>query len=187
LSATQLPALPARYSLTSPVAAYDVRTSAAYSDSITVTFQVPSVPHSQICYRLRSLHFENGKWTADNNAEPVYNVTTQICTVSQTVSSLSPFVVAQMTAPTAASVSVGGRVLTAEGRGIRNARVTMTNSAGETRTLLTGAFGNYRFTDVPVGESYVISVATKRFMFAAPTQTLTLQEEQNDVDFTAYN
>ncbi|HEX8568143.1 MAG TPA: DUF5050 domain-containing protein [Pyrinomonadaceae bacterium] len=186
LSAAQIPALPARYSLTSPVAAYDVRTSAAYSGNITVTFQVPNVSHSQICRRLRSLHFENN-WTDDNNAEPVYNVTTQICTVTQTVSTLSPFVVAQMTAPTAASVSVGGRVLTAEGRGIRNARVTLTNSAGETRILLTGAFGNYRFTDVPVGGSYVISVAAKRFTFAPPVQTLTLQEEQNDVNFTAYN
>jgi Tol biopolymer transport system component len=186
LSAPQLPALPARYSLTSPVAAHDVRTSAAYSGNITVTFQVPNIPHSQICNRLRSLHFENN-WTDDNNAAPIYNAATKICTVSQTVSSLSPFVVAQMTAPTAASVSVGGRVLTAEGRGIRNARVTLTNSAGETRTVLTGAFGNYRFTDVPVGGSYVISAAAKRFTFALPVQTLTLQEEQNDVNFTAYN
>jgi len=186
LSAMQLPALPACYSLTSPVAAYDVRTSAAYSGNITVTFQVPNVPHSQICYRLRSLHFEND-WTDNNNAAPVYNATTKICTVSQTVSSLSPFVVAQMTAPTAASVSVGGRVMTLNGRGIRNARVTLTNSAGETRTVLTGAFGYYRFTDIPVGESYVISAAAKRFTFAPPVQTLTLQEEQNDVNFTAYN
>ncbi|MDQ4120177.1 MAG: DUF5050 domain-containing protein [Acidobacteriota bacterium] len=187
LSATQLPALPMGYSLTSPVAAYDVRTSAAYSGSITVTFQVPNVPHSQICHRLHSLHFENGKWTADNNAEPVYNVTTQICTVTQTVSSLSPFVVAQVSSPTTASVSVGGRALTAESRGIRNARMTLTNSAGETRTVLTGAFGYYRFTDVSIGESYVISIAAKRFTFATPVQTLTLQEELNGVNFTAHN
>jgi hypothetical protein len=65
--------------------------------------------------------------------------------------------------------------------------VTLTNSAGETHTLLTGAFGYYRFTDIPVGESYVISVAAKRFIFAPPVQTLILQEEQNDVNFTAYN
>src|SRR4051812_17700940 len=35
---------------------------------------------------------------------------------------------AQTLAPTAASVTVGGRILTAGGVGIRNARITMTNA-----------------------------------------------------------
>lgn len=185
LAQAQLPYLPVGYGLLTPLLAYDFRTSAVYSGNITVMFNVPNIPHSQMCDRLRSLHFENGDWTTAGNAAPIYNVATQICTLRQIVSSLSPFVVAQMLAPTAASVSVGGRILTADGRGIRNVRVTLANSAGETRTVLTGPFGYYRFADVQVGETYVISIAAKRFVFNPPSRILTLQEELNNVDFTA--
>lgn len=76
---------------------YDIRTSAAYSGNITVTFNVPNVADAATCDRLRSLHFENGAWTTDTNAAPSYNAATQICTVSQTVTNLSPFVVVLQT------------------------------------------------------------------------------------------
>ena len=39
-------------------------------------------------------------------------------------------------------------VLTADGRGLRNATVTIIDAEGNRRTATTGSFGNYRFEDV---------------------------------------
>jgi hypothetical protein len=87
--------------------------------------------------------------------------------------------------PTAASVMVSGRVLTAEGRGIRNVRVTIFFPTGQSQTTLTGAFGNYRFSDVEVGSVYVFTVSSKRFVFSQPTQVLSINGEREDINFIA--
>lgn len=87
--------------------------------------------------------------------------------------------------PTAAMVSLSGRVVTAEGRGIRNARLTLTDANGEIRYALSGAFGYYRFTNVSVGETYILTVSSKRFTFANPTRAVNAQEEISDANFIA--
>jgi hypothetical protein len=89
--------------------------------------------------------------------------------------------------PTVASVSVGGRVIMAKGRGISNVRVTMTGSNGETQTALSNPFGYYRFIDVPAGETYIFRVSHKRYTFNQSTQVRTIVEETNDVNFVADN
>jgi hypothetical protein len=83
-------------------------------------------------------------------------------------------------APTAASVTIGGRV-TVQGRGLRNALVTLTDQNGNTRMAMTSSFGYYRFADVQVGGTYVINVVSKRFQF--DPRILTLAEETNDLNF----
>lgn len=87
--------------------------------------------------------------------------------------------------PTAAFVTLGGRVSTADGRGIRNAVVTLTAPNGDQRAVLTGSFGNYRFENVSAGSTYVISVSSKRFVFSNPMLTVPAVEEVNDLDFVA--
>ncbi len=86
-------------------------------------------------------------------------------------------------APTAALVSVGGRVTTASGKGIRNIRVTLSDQSGVMRSMLTGAFGAYQFDDVPVGETYILSVSGKRFVFANATQIISVVEQLDDLNF----
>ena len=98
---------------------------------------------------------------------------------------LSPFVVAESLAPTTVSVAVGGRVLTASGRGISKAYVSIVSPNGETRTVLTNSFGYYRFDGIPIGQIYVISVADKRYQFANNTQVITVSEEITELNFTA--
>jgi hypothetical protein len=88
-------------------------------------------------------------------------------------------------APTAATVSLGGRISTAGGAGIRNVRVTLTDSSGGSRTTLSGSFGMYRFPDVAVGETYVLTVSSNRYVFAISTQLVTVSEELTDLDFAA--
>jgi hypothetical protein len=88
-------------------------------------------------------------------------------------------------APTAATATVGGRVTTNSGKGIRNALVTITFPTGESRTTLSGTSGIYRFVDVSVGESYVFTVAAKRFRFSQATQVIQILEDTQDINFVA--
>ena len=85
--------------------------------------------------------------------------------------------------PTAAGVSLSGRILTSNGSGLRNAIISLTDSQGTSRNITTGAFGYYRFDEVAVGETYVISVASKRFSFAS--RIVNVVDELNDLDFVA--
>nr|HQU81927.1 choice-of-anchor Q domain-containing protein [Pyrinomonadaceae bacterium] len=54
--------------------------------------------------------------------------------------------------PTAANVSISGRVLTTEGAGLRNAIVYLTDGNGNTRKAQTGSFGNFMFDGIEAGE-----------------------------------
>jgi hypothetical protein len=87
--------------------------------------------------------------------------------------------------PTAALVSIGGRVLTADGRGIKNLMVTLTDSSGGSRSVVTGSFGYYRFSEVQVGEIYLLTVQAKKYVFGSPSQVVSVQEELTSLDFIA--
>ena len=89
----------------------------------------------------------------------------------------------QIFGPTAASVSVSGRVLTPKGRGLMNAIVVLTDASGDTRTTRTSAFGYYRFEDVAAGQTCIFSVRSKRYKFAP--QALGITEDLNGLNFTA--
>lgn len=88
-------------------------------------------------------------------------------------------------APTAASSSISGRILAADGSGIRNVIITLTDvSGGDIRLARSSAFGYYRFEEIPVGETYILTVRSKRFIFLPDTRIITLLDELTDVDFT---
>ncbi|MFM9905532.1 MAG: Ig-like domain-containing protein [Pyrinomonadaceae bacterium] len=84
---------------------------------------------------------------------------------------------------TAARVAVSGRVLTPSGRGLTNAVVVITDSKGIARRVKTGPLGTYRFDDIEVGQTYIISVNSRRFSFIP--KVLAVTDELTDVDFTA--
>jgi hypothetical protein len=86
-------------------------------------------------------------------------------------------------APTAAGVLAGGRVTTADGRGIPNVRVTITDLNGASRSILSNALGYYSFDDVQAGETYVFSVSHKHYTFNQSTQVHSIFDEMNDVNF----
>ena len=88
-------------------------------------------------------------------------------------------------APTAASVDVGGRVITVDGRGIRSVRLVLTAPNGETRTAISSSFGYYKFVSVPVGETYIIAVYSKRYAFSQPVIIRTVLDSISDLDFIA--
>lgn len=69
--------------------------------------------------------------------------------------------------PTAARAEITGRVLTRDGRWIPNAEVTLRDSMGAVRIVRTGSFGYYRFDDLQVGDTYVLTVASHSYTFDA--------------------
>jgi hypothetical protein len=89
-------------------------------------------------------------------------------------------------APTAAQASISGRVLTAEGAPIRDARVTVTgNTLMEPLTVTTGSFGYYSFNGLTAGETYVVTVNSQRYTFTMPSRVVTLVDNVFDADFVA--
>jgi uncharacterized delta-60 repeat protein len=92
----------------------------------------------------------------------------------------------QALAPTAATATINGRVTTASNRAIRNVALTLTDTTtGETKSTITNPFGYYNFQDLEVGRSYVLTIKSKRFSFANPTRTITLDENLTGEDFIA--
>ncbi len=88
--------------------------------------------------------------------------------------------------PTAANVTISGRVLRDDGIGIRNVRVTITgNSLTSPRTALTSSFGHFTFDEIEAGQSYVISVTSKRYGFAQPGQIISVTDNVTDLLFTS--
>jgi hypothetical protein len=86
-------------------------------------------------------------------------------------------------APTAANVSVSGRVITPQELGLTNALVTLTDMQGNARTVLTRKFGSFRFSDVIAGQTYILSVSSKRYTYTA--RVITVNEDLTEVNFAA--
>ena len=78
--------------------------------------------------------------------------------------------------PTAATVSLSGRVILPNNFSTTGAIITLTAADGTSRTTTTGKFGNFRFRAVEIGKTYILSVSAKRGTFAPmvinPTEDL---------------
>lgn len=99
----------------------------------------------------------------------------------------SGFWVSESFLPTAATISISGKIRTASGQGIRNANVTLTSPNGSIRTVFTGSFGSFRFTDVEVGQTYILTIFSKRFAFANPSQIISPLEDLTNIEFVSQN
>lgn len=89
----------------------------------------------------------------------------------------------QCSAALAANASVGGRVTDQKGNGL--SRVSVTISGGELEapiTVMTNSFGAYNFL-VPVGQTYFVTVGSRRYSFEPATQVVTVNDSVNNADF----
>lgn len=82
---------------------------------------------------------------------------------------------------TSADVSVGGRVMTPDGGGLRGAQVVLTDSKGDRRTIMTSSLGYYQLDGVKSGETYVIAVVSRRYRFSSRVVQVT--DNLADLDF----
>jgi hypothetical protein len=92
----------------------------------------------------------------------------------------------EIQAPTAAPVQLGGRVSTASGQGIRNAVIILSGEhLSAPRSVYTGTFGYYRIDGLHAGETYVVSVNAKRYVFSTPSLVVSLTDNVSDLNFVA--
>jgi len=79
------------------------------------------------------------------------------------------------------AASVSGRVLTPDGRAVRNAVVSLIDAQNLRFNATTSSFGLYSFAGITPGQSYTITVASKRYRFAP--QVLQINGSLANVDF----
>lgn len=89
-------------------------------------------------------------------------------------------------APTAAAVSLSGRVYNGKGNGIiSRVYIVLTDTAtGTTRSAQTNPFGFYSFEELEVGRFYIIRAQSKNFVFTPDYHAFELLESREDVNFT---
>ena len=83
---------------------------------------------------------------------------------------------------TSASVSISGRVISRKNIPVSRATVSLTDSGGETRTVLTDPSGYYKFEGVSAGQTVVLNVSSKGYRFTP--QALTVNEDVEGLNFT---
>lgn len=89
-------------------------------------------------------------------------------------------------APTAAEISIGGRVLTAAGRAIGGVRVVLHRAdTGEILSTSTSSFGYYRFDGLRAGQAFLVSVSTKRYTFSPASRLVSPSDSAFDIEFTS--
>jgi subtilisin family serine protease len=88
-------------------------------------------------------------------------------------------------APTAAGATVSGRVVSANGRGVKGVSVTILDATtGTLRRAVTNTLGYYSFNDLPVAHFYVLTaVSTSRYPISNNVRTFTLDNDLNAVGF----
>jgi hypothetical protein len=86
-------------------------------------------------------------------------------------------------APTAAHVSISGRVTDLSGIGVSQASLRLMTQEGEILYTRSSSFGSYRFEGVAIGQSVFIAVWHKAFVFEP--RTLMVADEIAGLDFVA--
>ena len=82
---------------------------------------------------------------------------------------------------TVASASVSGRVTLSDGRGLRNATVTMTDQNNVSQSTTTSTFGFYQFDGVATGQTYTVSIGSRLFTFTP--RSVPVSDTLMNVDF----
>jgi len=85
--------------------------------------------------------------------------------------------------PTAASVSVSGRVTAGKGQGLPGATVKIAGTSGKPQTTLTNSMGYYNFSEVEAGSVYTVSVFSKGYSFDPSSLVLNVDDDIGDVNF----
>ncbi len=85
----------------------------------------------------------------------------------------------------AVNASVGGRVLRADGNGIKGVLVTIADMGGNQRRILTSSFGYYSFDNLNIGETYTVTVNSKSFTFVPNSQVVLVNDNISNLNFTA--
>jgi hypothetical protein len=141
----------------------------------------PGPPLTLLNTAFASVTEPNGTWTLrflDCAAGGAQGDTGSVSAASLTIGNLSP---------TSAPATVSGRVHTQEGRGVGNVLVAL--SGGDLPApifAITNNFGYYSFPEVPSGQTYILSVDSKKNVFPDPIRVINLDEDLFGINFIAF-
>jgi hypothetical protein len=77
-------------------------------------------------------------------------------------------------------------VTTADGTAIRNAEMVLTgNSLATPLRVSTSSFGYFTFEGLEIGETYVLTINSRRFTFQQPSRVISLTDNATGIDFIA--
>lgn len=110
-------------------------------------------------------------------SKPNYTFSPNSITVSN-LSADTNFSPTGLIAPTAANISVSGKVLQGKS-GVSRVQVFLTNQSGENIVVSTNSFGNFIFNEVAAGQTYILSARNKNQQFGS--QIITLNESVQDL------
>ena len=168
------PAL-AGYSLVGP--AFDISTTATSTGPYGVCINVPYITDASAFNNLKLLHREGAILVDVTTGE---NFTSKkICGRSIT---LSPFVVALGSAPTAANSFISGRLMDPNGIAIAGAVVNL--SGTQNRKFITDANGNYRFDDVETNGFYTVRPTRANYSFSPAERSFSQVGNSTEAVFT---
>ncbi|HMS07980.1 MAG TPA: carboxypeptidase-like regulatory domain-containing protein [Pyrinomonadaceae bacterium] len=86
-------------------------------------------------------------------------------------------------APAGNNVIVAGSVIDAAGAPIPNSVVVLMDDENGLRYVRTGSFGQFVFHDVVPNETYVVSVAHRKYLFAFPAFVIEVQNDVTNIVF----
>ena len=92
---------------------------------------------------------------------------------AQTITEILPPVATPTPTPTPTPnpsvATVDGRVVTSDGRGLRNATMSMTSSQGVVRVATTSSFGFFTFDNVLTGDTYTFRISSRLYRYTPVT------------------
>ena len=167
---------PNGYTLVNQDLHFRVMTSAIFAAPVTVCITAFGIDDPEDFARLRILHREGSQVVdrtilSPGSPAPIF-VVRQVCARAD-----DPGDFYLAFGPV---FTVTGRILTPNGQGLRNAVVSITDSRGVRQTTTSSSFGAYVFANVRGGETYTISVGSRRYRFAP--RILLVPSNLNDVD-----
>ncbi len=84
------------------------------------------------------------------------------------------------------SGTINGRVLSANGGGIRRASVQVLNlTTLESQTRVTNDFGYFRFNNLPILNLYLVTVSSKRYHFSFSNQLVEFTNLEHNMTFVS--
>lgn len=87
--------------------------------------------------------------------------------------------------PTAANATISGMITKSTGGGASQVRVSLIDGMGNTSYAITNSFGYYSFTNVPVGQTYILIANHKFYTFTPSSRVINLMEDFTMANFVA--
>jgi CSLREA domain-containing protein len=92
----------------------------------------------------------------------------------------------EVAAVVAVPATIAGQVRTSDGRGIKNVSVVLSGGGlPQPLVIQTGSFGSFGFTGILTGQTYTLSVSSKRFTFTPPSRSISLTGDSLSENFIA--